>query len=107
MNFESFYDRLLPMIGIKEIEALASLARIKIDDSEKKELAVEVDSILHYIDEIKKATVDMDYTPVHGAVHNIYREDIPNTISDGDREAILGEVPDREGDFIAVKKIIA
>ncbi len=94
------------MITVKEIENLANLARIKLEDAEKQSLTKEIDSILTYIDQIKKATVDMDYTPIPGAVNNIFREDIPETISLEDREIILNEAPDREKDFIAVKKII-
>lgn len=94
------------MIEVKDIEKLAELARIKIDDSEKKELAKEMGSILTYIDQIKDATVDMDHTPKLGAVHNVFREDTVVTTSLEDRETLLKEAPDREGDFIAVKKII-
>lgn len=94
------------MIEVKDVEKLAELARIKLDDSEKQELAKEIGSILTYIDQIKEATVDMDYSPVVGAVHNVYREDIVKDTSPEDREAILKEAPDREGEFIAVKKII-
>lgn len=95
------------MITVSEIEKLASLARIKIDDSEKKDLTREIDSILTYIDQIKKATVDIDHGPVVGNVCNISRPDTVESISNEDREGILNEAPDREGDFIAVKKIIA
>lgn len=95
------------MITSEEIEKLAQLARIKIDDAEKQSLTTEIDAILTYVDEIKKATVDLDYTPAPGAVHNITRPDVARTISPADREAILNEAPDREGNFIAVKKIIA
>ena len=93
-------------ISLEEIEKLAELARIKIDEGEKKELTKEIDSILNYIDQIKEATVDIDYTPTAGEVHNIFRDDIAKPISDEDRNRILAEAPDREGDFIAVKKII-
>jgi aspartyl-tRNA(Asn)/glutamyl-tRNA(Gln) amidotransferase subunit C len=94
------------MIEVKDIEKLATLARIKIDDSEKQELTKEIDSILSYVDQIKKATVDVDYTPAVGSVYNVFREDIAVTTSSADREALLKEAPQREGDFIAVKKII-
>lgn len=95
------------MISVKEIEKLAELSRVKVEDSEKAELAEKIDSILVYVDQIKKATVDVDYTPEPGAVHNVFREDVARTISPEDREALLAEAPQREGDFIAVKKIIA
>lgn len=95
------------MITVSEIEKLAQLARIKLDPAEKQSLTKEIDSILSYVDEIKKATVDVDYTPVPGAVHNVFRPDTARTISPEDRERLLNEAPDREGEFIAVKKIIA
>lgn len=95
------------MITVTEIEKLANLARIKLDEGEKQGLTKEIDSILAYIDQIKKATLDIDHTPIVGKVHNVFREDIANPISSQDREAILNEAPYREGDFVAVKKIIA
>ncbi len=95
------------MITVTEVEKLAQLARIKLDPAEKQALTKEIDSILSYVDEIKKATVAMDYTPTPGAVHNAMRDDVPRTISPESREAIIAEAPDREGDFVAVKKIIA
>ena len=94
------------MISKKEVEKLAELSRIKIEEKEKGEVAREIDSILSYIDQIKRATLDMDHTPTNGVVYNVFREDIADSISKQDRDAILAEAPDREGDFIAVKKII-
>lgn len=94
------------MITPEEVEKLAKLARIKLDPAEKEGMTKEIDSILAYVDEIKKATVDMDVTPAVGSVHNVFREDIAVTTSPEDRKALLDEAPDREGDFVAVKKIL-
>jgi len=95
------------MISVTDVEKLAELSRIRLEDSEKQEFTKEIDSILSYIDHIKEATVDMDYTPVPGVLHNIVREDVSETTSQEDRDKILNEAPDREGEFIAVKKIIS
>lgn len=95
------------MITVKEIEKLAELARIKIDDSEKQDLTKEIDSILTYIDQIKEATANIDHTPTPSALHNVMREDVSRDISNEDRERILNEAPYREGEFVAVKKIIS
>jgi len=95
------------MITVTEIEKLASLARIKLEEGEKQGLTKEIDSILTYIDQIKAATLDIDHTPAVGAVYNVFRDDVVVKISDEDRERILNEAPNREGDFVAVKKIIA
>ncbi|MES3030881.1 MAG: Asp-tRNA(Asn)/Glu-tRNA(Gln) amidotransferase subunit GatC [Patescibacteria group bacterium] len=95
------------MITTTDIGHLATLARIKLEDSEKQELTKDIDAILSYVDEIKKATIDMEYTPTPGAVHNIFRADEARVLPIEDREAILKEAPQREGDFFAVKKIIS
>jgi len=94
------------MITVKEIENLANLARIKLEEGEKQGLTKEIDSILTYLDQIKKATVNIDFSPKPGAVFNAFREDTVIVTSTEDRERILNEAPDREKDFIAVKKII-
>lgn len=94
------------MITTKEIEHLATLARIKIGEDEKKGLAKEIDSILAYVDEIKKATVSSNAAPTVGVVHNVFREDVVDSTSDEDKERLMKEAPNRVGDFIAVKKIL-
>ena len=59
-----------------------------------------------YIDELKKVKVPLDAEDRVGAVKNIMRADTVVDTSAEDRERLLDEAPDREGDFIAVKKII-
>jgi aspartyl-tRNA(Asn)/glutamyl-tRNA(Gln) amidotransferase subunit C len=95
------------MITPKELEHLATLARIKLNDDEKKSLIKEFDSILAYVDQIKKANVKMDAEGRVGALKNVMRPDVVVNTTPEDRERLLNEAPDREGDFIAVKKIIA
>jgi aspartyl-tRNA(Asn)/glutamyl-tRNA(Gln) amidotransferase subunit C len=95
------------MITPKELDNLAKLARIKLTEDDKKSLAKEFDSILAYVDQLKKADVSMDAEGRVGAVKNVTRPDDAAPVSSDDRERLLDESPDREGDFIAVKKIIA
>lgn len=95
------------MITVKELEHLATLSRIKLTESEKRSLVKEFDSILGYVDQLKKVDVSMDATARVGAVKNISSPDIAEPVSSEDRERLLDEAPDREGDFIAVKKIIS
>ncbi len=100
---------------MKELEHLAVLSRIKLSEDDKKSLIKEFDSILGYIDQLKKAQVSMDSSARVGALRNVARQDATAHISTAeakaiaaaDRERLLDEAPDREGDFVAVKKIIA
>ena len=95
------------MITTQELDNLAKLARIKLTEDDKKSLVKEFDSILAYVDQLKKADVQMDAEGRVGAVKNVTRPDDAVSVSTEDRERLLDEAPDREGDFIAVKKIIA
>jgi aspartyl-tRNA(Asn)/glutamyl-tRNA(Gln) amidotransferase subunit C len=95
------------MITPKEIAHLATLARIKLTEEDTASLVKEFDSILGYIDQLKKVQVSTDTEGRVGAVKNVTRTDDARQISAADREGILNEAPDREGDFVAVKKIIS
>ena len=94
------------MITVKELEHLGELSRIKLSESDKKSLIAEFDSILEYVDQLKKVNVPMDAEGRVGTVRNVMRPDLAQPISGEDRDRLLDEAPDREGDFIAVKKII-
>ena len=99
--------RLANMITVKELEHLATLARIELTEDDKKTLVKEFDSILGYVDQLKKVDVKLNAEGRVGAVKNVMRQDVVVNTTPEDREALLNEAPDREGDFIAVKKIIA
>jgi len=94
------------MIKMEELEHLANLARISLTEDDKKSLIKEFDSILSYVDQLKKVEVSMDAESRVGAVKNIMRPDSVSPINDTQRENLLNESPDRVDDFIAVKKII-
>jgi len=95
------------MITVPELDHLAKLSRIKLSEDDKKSLIKEFDSILGYVDQLKKADVKLDAEGRVGAVKNVMRPDVAEPVSGEDRERLLNELPDREGDFVAVKKIIA
>lgn len=95
------------MITIAELEHLATLSRIKLTEEDKKSLITEFDSILTYVDQLKKVDVSMDAAGRVGAVKNVTRRDVAESINEADREGLLKEAPNRVGNFVAVKKIIA
>jgi aspartyl/glutamyl-tRNA(Asn/Gln) amidotransferase C subunit len=95
------------MITSGEIEKLAQLSRITLTPAEVQSLVTEFDSILGYIDQLKKVDVSLETEGRVGSVKNVMRIDEAVDVSAEDRERLLVEVPRREGDFVAVKKIIA
>lgn len=95
------------MITAQDVKKLATLARIKLTDGDTESLVTEFDSILGYVDQLKKADVKLDAEGRVGSVRNVVRPDESRDTSAQDRERLLVELPHREGDFVAVKKIIA
>ena len=82
------------------------MARIKLTEEDKESLLKEFDSILNYVDQLKKIKASTEAEDRVGVVKNVMREDKVEVISKEDREGLLKEAPERVGDFIAVKKII-
>lgn len=95
------------MITPQELDKLATLSRIELSAEDKASLLKEFDSIIGYVDQLKKVSVSMDAAGRVGAVRNVARADEAQLVSPSDREGLLNEAPHREGDFIAVQKIIA
>ena len=95
------------MITPQELDKLATLSRIDLSAADKASLLKEFDSIVGYVDQLKKVEVSMDASGRVGAIKNVARADGADPVSAADREGLLNEAPHREGDFIAVQKIIA
>ena len=91
----------------EEVLKLAKLARIDVPSEEVESLASEIGSILNYIGEIKSADVGEVKPRVEDFVlKNIFRDDSEPHPTDAYSEALLKQAPNREGDYIKVKKIL-
>jgi len=97
---------------IKDIENLAKLCRIELSGEEKEELMKEMDSILGFVDQIQEVTTCLpagrteESEVEEGDLRNIMREDENPYIGGEFSEDLLAEAPNREGDYIKVKKIL-
>ena len=89
-----------------EIQKLADLARIEIQDKEASVLAEDITSIVGYVSAVDKITAKTDLEKKVGAVHNVFREDENPHESGIYTEALLDAAPDRDGQYIRVKKIL-
>lgn len=87
-----------------DIDKLASLARIKVDETEKADLKVKFESILAYVDQIKNAPVS-DIRPTYDT-RNVIREDTNPNTPGKTTEDLLSSAPEREGNYFKVKKIL-
>lgn len=94
------------MIEGKDIEKLAALARIAITPEERDTFLAEIDSILAYVAQIKKATPGGVETQF-GLVKNVLRDDTHPHDSGIYTADILSQAPSREDNFVKVKKILS
>lgn len=97
------------MITIQDIQKLAELSRINIAPEEQESLRSQIESILGYVDQLKKAVAVSDAPQSNAtgeSLHNVFRDDVNPHASGEFTEKILSSSPDREGDYLKVKKIL-
>ena len=88
---------------LKDVENLAELARLDLSAGEKEKMLQDFDSILKYVNEIEGVSVSQ--TKTDHRLHNIWREDEPET-RDFDRDLIISQFPEEYDGFLKVKKIL-
>lgn len=92
-----------------EVQKLAKLARVYIEDSEAETLSHEFENILNYVGEIKEANLGTSEIGVENkelVLKNVMREDtLPHEPGLYTKE-LLREVPQTEAGFVKAKKIL-
>ena len=91
----------------EEVEHLAKLARIELSPAEVETFTTEISAILEYVSTVKDIAGDAaDTAPTVGRHHNIFRKDEVTNEPASFTEALLAEMPQTEGRFMVVKKIL-
>lgn len=93
------------MITKTEIEKLASLSRVALTPAEKDSFTTQIDAILGYVDQLKKATGEETHDKSASHI-NVFREDTHPHAPGEHTETVLATAPAREGHYVKVKKII-
>jgi aspartyl-tRNA(Asn)/glutamyl-tRNA(Gln) amidotransferase subunit C len=92
-------------ISRQEVENIAHLARLEIDDQHKEALCEQLSSILDYMD--KLAHVDVTgVAPASGAafMHNVLREDVPHSSPGPD--VTLANAPQKDANYYLVPRVV-
>jgi aspartyl-tRNA(Asn)/glutamyl-tRNA(Gln) amidotransferase subunit C len=93
------------MISAKEVEYVAHLARLEIDEAQKDKFTSQLNDILLYIDKLNELDTKGVEPMTHAiAVTNAFREDI--IIESIGTEKSLANAPDARGEFFRVPKVI-
>lgn len=88
-----------------DVRRVAFLARIKVDEADLEPVAQDLNNIIGWVEQL--AEVDTDgVEPMTGAAGmTMTRRD--DVVTDGgDPDKVLGNAPDRVGDFYAVPKVV-
>lgn len=92
-------------IELKDVEHLAGLSRLAIQDSEKEILRHDLEEILAYVSQIKEIVAELG-EPEAGERRNVMRPD-KNPHEPGIyTEDLLSAAPSRIGNHLSVKKIL-
>lgn len=88
-----------------DISRVLKLARIELSDEEKENFSSQFENIIKWIDELNEINTD-NIEPVFSIteINNNLRKDEPVKFSK--RELIIKNLPNREYDFVKVKKVI-
>ncbi|MGB3922150.1 MAG: Asp-tRNA(Asn)/Glu-tRNA(Gln) amidotransferase subunit GatC [Minisyncoccia bacterium] len=94
----------------EKIIKLANLSRIRLGDGDAEKLSNEFDKILAYVSEVKGAVKKSAKREKRSAdeflPRNVLRSDGPPHEKGIFTEALLGQAPSREKNYIKVKKIL-
>lgn len=90
----------------EDIEHLAKLSRIAVTEKESVALAEDITNILGYVSEIEEITGSKEGEKKVGALFNVMREDENPHEGGKYTEDLLSQAPDRDGQYVRVKKII-
>lgn len=92
----------------EEIANLGRLARIALTETETEAFSKEIEGILTYVSAVKDISAEVeDLGPTVGAVNNVLRVDEVIKTNEETRQTILTSFPNRQGDYLVVKKIIS
>ncbi len=89
----------------EDVEYVAGLAQLDLDDSAKERLVGELGAILGHMDKLN----ELDTSDVEPMMHvvemtNVYRED--EVVESLDREAALQNAPKTDGEYFLVPRIL-
>ena len=93
------------MLDREQVHKVANLARLEMTVEEEDQIATQMNSILEYFEQLSELdTTNVQPTTRAIDVSNVTRPDILQPCLD--RDAILKEAPDQDGDFFKVPKIM-
>ena len=89
-----------------DVLKLATLAKIKLDNSELDSFTHELDEILKYVEQLSDVDVSgLEPTNQVTGLHNVMRKDEVKDYGTSQQD-LLKNFPDRDGDLLKVKRVL-
>lgn len=93
-------------LGKKDIEHIASLARLALTEEEKDRFASQLSSILNYVGQLQGVdTAGVSYQYTVEGLANVMAPDVADPCGDATHDALLSAMPERAGDLLKVKSV--
>ena len=87
------------------VTKIAHLARLKVDEADKPQLARELSGILDFVAQLDE--VDVAGVPPMASAHAMMLREREDVVNDGGNvESVLSNAPQRTGDFFVVPKVV-
>ncbi len=95
----------MTQLNRQDVQKIAHLARLEITEAEEKQLTTQLSNILQYFEQLSELDTQ-NVPPTTRAIElsNITRQD--EVKGYGDREALLKEAPEPDGDYFRVPQIL-
>jgi aspartyl-tRNA(Asn)/glutamyl-tRNA(Gln) amidotransferase subunit C len=95
------------MITKEQVQHVASLARIELNDEELKKFQKDLSEILDYFEILKKTHTSLMGEELYSlGVENTVRQDIPQKEKSEVIEKLISMAPQTEGGYVKVQKIL-
>ena len=93
-------------LTIAQVEHIAKLARLELSEEEKAVFARQLSDILGYVDKLTKANTEGVEPMAHSIpIRNVFGDDVPAPASAEERNGVLANFPERQGDLLKVKAV--
>jgi len=92
-------------LSLEDVEYVAALAKLRLDEGAKAKLLDEMREILGYVEKLSALDTEHVEPMMHAIpMTNVFRQD--ETSPSLDRDTVLAAAPDHDGEYFLVPKIL-
>lgn len=92
-------------IDRRTVEQVARLARIHLSDQQLDDSSKQLAEILDYVGQLEQVSLPSDVEPFFGAIESVNAIRADETKPSVDRESILANAPETDGEFYSVPPV--